>query len=102
MIDGPWHRGRIVLLGDAVHATTPHLASGAGIAVEGALVLAAELARRHSLEGALLAYAGRHYDRARLVVSASGRMGEIECTGGSREEHTRVMIAAQQALREPI
>jgi len=102
MIDGPWHCGRIVLLGDAVHATTPHLASGAGIAVEGALVLAAELARRHSLEGALLAYAGRHYDRARLVVSASARMGEIECTGGSREEHTRTMVAAQQALREPI
>jgi 2-polyprenyl-6-methoxyphenol hydroxylase-like FAD-dependent oxidoreductase len=102
MIDGPWHFGRIVLLGDAVHATTPHLASGAGIAVEGALVLAAELARRHSLEGALLAYAGRHYDRARLVVSASARMGEIERAGGSRDEHTRIMIAAQQALREPI
>ena len=102
MIDGPWHRGRIVLLGDAVHATTPHLASGAGIAVEGAIVLAAELARRHTLEGALLAYAGRHYDRARLVVSASGRMGEIECAGGSRDEHMRIMIAAQQALREPI
>ncbi|WP_028217068.1 FAD-dependent oxidoreductase [Paraburkholderia oxyphila] len=102
MIDGPWHRGRIVLLGDAVHATTPHLASGAGIAVEGALVLAAELARRHSLEGALLAYAGRHYDRARLVVSASGRLGEIERAGGSRDEHTRTMVDAIQALREPI
>jgi 2-polyprenyl-6-methoxyphenol hydroxylase-like FAD-dependent oxidoreductase len=102
MIAGPWHKGRVVLLGDAVHATTPHLASGAGIAVEGAIVLAAELARRHSLEGALLAYAGRHYDRARLVVSSSGRMGEIEREGGSRDEHTRIMIEAQQALRAPI
>ena len=102
MIDGPWHKGRIVLLGDAVHATTPHLASGAGIAVEGALVLAEELARRHSLEGALIAYAGRHYDRARLVVTTSARMGEIEREGGSREEHTQLMIAAQQALRQPL
>ncbi|MCA8143495.1 FAD-dependent oxidoreductase [Burkholderia multivorans] len=102
MIEGPWHRGRVVLLGDAVHATTPHLASGAGIAVEGALVLAAELARRHSLEGALLAYAGRHYDRARLVVSASARLGEIESEGGSRDEHTRIMVAAQQALCDPL
>jgi 2-polyprenyl-6-methoxyphenol hydroxylase-like FAD-dependent oxidoreductase len=102
MIEGPWHRGRVVLLGDAVHATTPHLASGAGIAVEGALVLADELRRRHSLEGALLAYAGRHYDRARLVVSASGRLGEIEREGGSRDEHTRIMVAAQQALRDPL
>ena len=102
MIDGPWNKGRIVLLGDAVHATTPHLASGAGIAVEGALVLAEELARRHSLEGALIAYAGRHYDRARLVVTTSARMGEIEREGGSREEHTQLMIAAQQALRQPL
>jgi 2-polyprenyl-6-methoxyphenol hydroxylase-like FAD-dependent oxidoreductase len=99
MIAPPWHRGRIVLLGDAIHATTPHLASGAGIAIEGAIVLAEELARRHHLEGALWAYAGRHYDRARLVVSASGRMGRIEQEGGSREEHTQVMIHAQQALR---
>ena len=102
MIAGPWHRGRIVLLGDTVHATTPHLASGAGIAIEGAIVLAEELGRRHFLEGALLAYAGRHYDRARLVVTASGRMGRIECEGGSLEEHTRVMVHAQQALRAPL
>lgn len=102
MVAAPWHKGRIVLLGDAVHATTPHLASGAGIAVEGAIVLAEELQRRHSLEGALVAYAGRHYDRARLVVTASGRMGQIEQEGGSREEHTRVMVEAQQALRAPL
>lgn len=102
MIGTPWHRGRIVLLGDTVHATTPHLASGAGIAIEGALVLAEELGRRHSLEGALVAYAGRHYDRARLVVSASGRMGELEQQGGSREEHQRVMVQAMEALRAPI
>ncbi|PRE05040.1 FAD-dependent oxidoreductase [Burkholderia multivorans] len=102
MLPAPWHRGRIVLLGDTVHATTPHLASGAGIAVEGALVLAEELGRRHSLEGALAAYAGRHYDRARLVVSSSGRMGQIEREGGSREEHTQVMLHAQEALRAPL
>ncbi|WP_322095112.1 FAD-dependent oxidoreductase [Paraburkholderia bannensis] len=102
IIDGPWHRGRIALLGDAVHATTPHLASGAGIAVEGAIVLAQELARRHSLEGALLAYAGRHYDRARLVVSSSAKLGDIERNGGSRDDHTRIMVNALQALRAPI
>jgi 2-polyprenyl-6-methoxyphenol hydroxylase-like FAD-dependent oxidoreductase len=102
MIAGPWHRGRIVLLGDTVHATTPHLASGAGIAMEGAIVLAEELARRHYLEGALLAYAGRHYDRARLVVTASGRMGRIEQEGGSRDEHTRVMRETQDKLRAPL
>ena len=102
MIKGPWHQGRIVLLGDTVHATTPHLASGAGIAIEGAIVLAEELGRRHDLEGALLAYAGRHYDRARLVVTASGRMGQIERDGGSLDEHTAIMRDAQDKLRAPL
>ncbi|MBU9641151.1 FAD-dependent oxidoreductase [Burkholderia gladioli] len=102
LITGPWHRGRIVLLGDAVHATTPHLASGAGLAIEGAIVLAGELARHPSLEEALAAYANRHQHRARLVVETSGRLGDLEREGGSRDEHTRVMVESQQALRTPI
>ncbi|MEZ2354391.1 FAD-dependent oxidoreductase [Caballeronia sp. RCC_10] len=102
MIAGPWHAGRIALLGDAIHATTPHLASGAGIAIEGAIVLAQELTRRRSLEGALIGYAGRHYDRAHLVVSSSGRLGQIEQENGSREEHVQLMTETLRALREPI
>lgn len=102
MLKGPWHNGRIVLLGDAVHATTPHLAMGAGIAIEGAVTLAEELTRCHSLEGALLAYAGRRYDRSNMVVSSSLRLGEIEQLGLSREEHYAVMSKALHALTQPI
>jgi 2-polyprenyl-6-methoxyphenol hydroxylase-like FAD-dependent oxidoreductase len=102
MIPAPWHKGRIVLLGDAVHATTPHLASGAGIALEGALILAEELGRRHFLDGALAAYAGRHYDRAKLVVSASGQLGQLERDGGSREAHRVIMMQTMEALRAPL
>ncbi|MEM6726993.1 MAG: FAD-dependent monooxygenase, partial [Pseudomonadota bacterium] len=43
-VEGPWHVGRTVLLGDAVHASTPHMAQGAGMAIEDAAVLAEELA----------------------------------------------------------
>jgi 2-polyprenyl-6-methoxyphenol hydroxylase-like FAD-dependent oxidoreductase len=102
MMPAPWHRGRVVLLGDAVHATTPHLASGAGLAIEGAVVLAEELARCNHLEGALAAYCGRRYDRARLVVSSSLRMGELERAGGSKDEHMKVMVHAMTALRAAI
>jgi 2-polyprenyl-6-methoxyphenol hydroxylase-like FAD-dependent oxidoreductase len=102
MMNAPWHRDRVVLLGDTVHATTPHLASGAGLAVEGAIVLAEELGRCHFLEGALHAYAGRRYDRSRLVVSSSIRMGELEQTGGSRDEHREVMVHAMDALTAAI
>ena len=39
-----WHRGRVVLIGDAAHATAPVWAQGAALAAEDALVLAALLA----------------------------------------------------------
>jgi 2-polyprenyl-6-methoxyphenol hydroxylase-like FAD-dependent oxidoreductase len=41
----------VVLIGDAAHTTTPHLASGAGIAIEDAIVLAEELASDQSVHG---------------------------------------------------
>src|SRR5699024_7088971 len=33
-IDEPWYRDRVVIIGDAAHAATPHLASGGGLALE--------------------------------------------------------------------
>ncbi len=45
LLPRPWSKGRVVLIGDAVHATTPHLASGACIGIEDAIVLAEEFDR---------------------------------------------------------
>jgi 2-polyprenyl-6-methoxyphenol hydroxylase-like FAD-dependent oxidoreductase len=46
LVPAPWYSGQVLLIGDAVHATTPHLASGAGIGVEDAVVIAQDRARR--------------------------------------------------------
>jgi len=73
----PWHVGRSVLIGDAVHATTPHLASGAGISVEDALVLVEELKKAApSIEAALAAFTERRFERCRFVVETSVAIGE--------------------------
>lgn len=98
----PWHSGRVVLIGDTVHATTPHLASGAGIAVEDALVLAEELAGEGTLDEALHRFTTRRYPRCRMVIENSVKLGEIEQTGGSKEEHAKLMIASIAALAAPI
>ncbi|MGW8137429.1 FAD-dependent oxidoreductase [Sphingomonas zeae] len=71
LVEGPWHRGRVVLLGDAVHATTPHLGQGAGMAIEDAIVLANELDRHDDLEPALTAYHDRRFDRCAYIVRSS-------------------------------
>jgi 2-polyprenyl-6-methoxyphenol hydroxylase-like FAD-dependent oxidoreductase len=85
-----------------VHATTPHLASGACIGIEDALVLADELTNHARLSDALAAYEERRWERCRMVVQNSARLGEIEIAGGDKEEHGRIMRESLMALAQPI
>ena len=98
----PWSQGRVVMIGDTVHATTPHLASGACIGIEDALVLADELTNHARLSDALAAYEERRWERCRMVVQNSARLGEIEIAGGDKEEHGRIMRESLMALAQPI
>ena len=83
---GPWAIGRIALLGDAAHATTPHLASGAGMAVEDGLVLAEELSvADRSVEQSLLAYSERRFPRCQDVVETSVAIGQLQLDGAGPE-----------------
>ncbi|HEX8445963.1 MAG TPA: FAD-dependent oxidoreductase [Sphingomonas sp.] len=70
-LEEAWHRGRVVLLGDAVHATTPHLGQGAGMAIEDSIVLAEELARADTPEAAFTAFHARRVERCRYIVEQS-------------------------------
>lgn len=102
LVGKPWHKGRVVLIGDAVHATTPHLASGALMGMEDGYVLAEELAAQATREEALTAFTERRFDRCRMVVENSGRLAEIEVEGGSHEEHGNLMRDSFIALAQPI
>ncbi|PWW24386.1 2-polyprenyl-6-methoxyphenol hydroxylase-like FAD-dependent oxidoreductase [Geodermatophilus normandii] len=78
----PWSRGRTVLVGDAVHTTTPQLAYGVGMAIEDSVVLAGMLAgvpaADDDVPAVLLRFGERRFDRCRLVVETSVRLGEWE------------------------
>jgi FAD-dependent urate hydroxylase len=50
VVQQPWVRGRVVLIGDAAHAMSPNMAEGAGMALEDALILAETLAAGRPLE----------------------------------------------------
>lgn len=66
-----WHRGPVVLLGDAAHAMLPHHGQGANQTLEDAAVLADELARAFDhagdLEAALRRYTARRRVRTRQI-----------------------------------
>lgn len=75
----PWHRGRIVLMGDAAHAFLPHLGQGAAQAIEDGIVLAECLAdNAHDTDAAFERYVERRYERCRMVIQACVDIGEWE------------------------
>lgn len=67
----PWHKGRIVLGGDAAHACVPHLNQGAAMAIEDGATLADELVAGDTVEAALVAYSARRYPRVEFAQKAS-------------------------------
>ncbi|NKJ44691.1 MULTISPECIES: FAD-dependent oxidoreductase [unclassified Novosphingobium] len=100
MLHGPWHQGRVVLLGDAVHATTPHLGQGAGMAIEDAIVLAQELTAADSVEAAFTAYRTRRYERCRYIVESSlaicmGQLGKAPPVDNHKATAEMFAVVAQ-------
>jgi 2-polyprenyl-6-methoxyphenol hydroxylase-like FAD-dependent oxidoreductase len=102
IVPRPWYSDRVLLLGDAVHATTPHLASGAGMGLEDALVLAEEVAKDGELHDALERFQNRRWARCKMIVENSLRLGEIEIEGFPLEEHVQVMGLSMAALLTPV
>ena len=103
LLPPPWHRGRVVVIGDAAHTTTPHLATGAGIAIEDAVVLAELMATDAPVPQALDRFTERRYPRCRLVVETAVKLGEMEKdTTIPIQAHFDLMTATFRKLAEPI
>lgn len=69
---------RILLLGDAAHATTPNLGQGACMAMEDALMVAEEINRQpENMVSAFLAFEQKRVPRAHYIVNTSFRLGKL-------------------------
>jgi 2-polyprenyl-6-methoxyphenol hydroxylase-like FAD-dependent oxidoreductase len=100
LVEPPWHRGRVAIIGDAAHVTTAHLTSIGGMAFEDAVVLGQELTRRTTVAEALDAFQRRRTERVRLVVDTSVELlrmqledADIRTTAGVRN-HALARLAA--------
>jgi 2-polyprenyl-6-methoxyphenol hydroxylase-like FAD-dependent oxidoreductase len=77
-VPAPWHKGRVILIGDAAHATTPHLGQGAAQAIEDAVVLGELLGIEASLDAVFTKFMQRRYERCRFICESSQQIGEWE------------------------
>lgn len=103
LVPRPWYRGRVVLVGDAAHCMTPHLASGAGMAIEDGLVLSEELARGDAIDAALERFMERRWERCRTVVQNSLQISEWErVPAGARGDAAALTGESMALLAQPI
>jgi 2-polyprenyl-6-methoxyphenol hydroxylase-like FAD-dependent oxidoreductase len=68
-----WARERVVLIGDAAHATSPNMAQGAAMALEDALVLTNCLHRIPAIPDAIAAFEARRRPRTDWVRAQTHR-----------------------------
>jgi 2-polyprenyl-6-methoxyphenol hydroxylase-like FAD-dependent oxidoreductase len=76
MEPGKWHVGRVILVGDAAHASSPMMGQGGCMAMEEACVLAEELRAAVTVESALANYVSRRKPRVEWVQRQSMAVGE--------------------------
>ncbi|AXE90448.1 FAD-dependent oxidoreductase [Streptomyces afghaniensis] len=82
LVEGAWHRGRVVLVGDAAHCCPPTIAQGAAMALEDAWVLSQMLTSGSAWDEDLLRrYYERRIGRVRMVVEASVQIGQWQLDG---------------------
>jgi 2-polyprenyl-6-methoxyphenol hydroxylase-like FAD-dependent oxidoreductase len=87
LVPWPWHRGRVVIGGDAAHVVPPHLTQGAAMAVEDAFILAHEIMNDDSpIEARLMQYAQQRYGRCAFVYTFSSQWLDIEQAVRTREQ----------------
>jgi FAD-dependent urate hydroxylase len=71
-----WYTGRVVLVGDAAHASSPMMGQGGNMAMEDACVLAEELREAATVASALHSYVSRRKARVEWVQHQSMAIGE--------------------------
>lgn len=74
----PYYKGRICLLGDSAHATTPHMGAGAGMAMEDAYILSNLIASAEGsvdIENVFRVYDSVRRPRTQKLVECSRNSG---------------------------
>lgn len=102
LVDAPWSRGRVVIIGDAAHSCPPTIAQGAAQGLEDALVLAELLIEREAVDQALWdGFHERRIPRARAVVEASTQLAQWQLEGNREADPGPLIFGIAQQMAVP-
>jgi 2-polyprenyl-6-methoxyphenol hydroxylase-like FAD-dependent oxidoreductase len=90
------------LIGDAAHATSPHVGQGAAMALEDSIVLAEEIARTDDLGSAFDAFGHRRYHRVGTIVDISTQIGQWEIDHTPDADFVGLTMKSVITTAEPI
>lgn len=102
LMPDPWYKGRVLLIGDAAHATTPHMGQGAAQAVEDAVVLGELLASESTADTLLNKFMQRRFKRCEFINKGSLQIGEWEQRPTPDADFAGIMKKMIQVTAEPI
>lgn len=102
VVEEPWNRGRVVIIGDAAHSCPPTIAQGAAQGLEDAFVLTELLVARDALDQDLWdAFHTRRLPRAKAVVAASVQLGQWQIDGDRDADAGGLIFGIAQQMAQP-
>jgi 2-polyprenyl-6-methoxyphenol hydroxylase-like FAD-dependent oxidoreductase len=101
-IDGDWFQGRVLLIGDAAHTTTPHMGQGAGMAIEDAVVLSQLLEKQQPIDRTLREFMDRRFERVKYVQDNSLAICRAEMANDPTFNHPKAIGEMLQYTARPI
>lgn len=102
LVEAPWNRGRVVVIGDAAHSCPPTIAQGAAQGLEDALVLTELLTDREELDQQLWDdFHSRRLPRASAVVEASVQLGQWQIDGDRDADAGGLIFGIAQQMAQP-
>lgn len=103
LIESDWHRGRVVLIGDAAHSCPPTIAQGAAMAIEDAAVLAREITEAEAFDEQIFrSFRDQRVPRARVVVENSVQLGQWMLDGKRDGDVPGLMHQVDSTVRVPV
>jgi 2-polyprenyl-6-methoxyphenol hydroxylase-like FAD-dependent oxidoreductase len=102
IVEEPWNRGRVVIIGDAAHSCPPTIAQGAAQGLEDAVVLTELLVTKDAVDQALWdEFHARRLPRAKAVVEASVQLGQWQIDGNRDADAGGLIFGIAQKMAQP-